>query len=235
MAYSLTDYSSTEIELNDGSRSYYYKKCYCSVELQGETIILTSHKVERNAGMQYWAIAYTDFTNPTGSANDVYVAIQAIINSYVTIPKAYLSAFDTTTQTATAINTGYAMSFSDVAMNNGVYAVGTWIQVDKSGVYNIQFSAQLENSATQDHDVDIWLVRNGANEAWTNSKVSIPSKHGGVNGHTIVAWNFVIFIDRNDIIELYWQTDSLSVYIPSIAPSHGEPETPSIILTVVEV
>lgn len=82
MAYSLTDYSSTEIELNDGSRSYYYKKCYCSVELQGEYIILTSHKVERNAGMQYWSIAYTDFTTPTGSASTVYNAIKTIIENY---------------------------------------------------------------------------------------------------------------------------------------------------------
>lgn len=82
MAYSLTDYSATEIELNDGIRNYYYKKCYCSVELQGEYIVLTSHKVENNAYRQSWTIAYTDFTTPTGTASAVYNAIKTIIENY---------------------------------------------------------------------------------------------------------------------------------------------------------
>ncbi len=72
MSYYLTDYSATEVEFNDGLRSYYYKKCYCSVELQGEYIIFTSHRVENNAFRQQWSVAYTDFTSPTGSSMDVY-------------------------------------------------------------------------------------------------------------------------------------------------------------------
>jgi len=82
MSYSLTDYSATEVELNDGLRSYYYKKCYCSVELQGEYIVFTSHKVENNAYRQSWTIAYTDFTTPTGTASAVYNAIKTIIENY---------------------------------------------------------------------------------------------------------------------------------------------------------
>ena len=82
MSYTLTDYSATEVELNDGIRSYYYKKCYCSVELQGEYIVFTSHKVEHNAFRQQWSIAYTDFTSPTGTASAVYNAIKTIIENY---------------------------------------------------------------------------------------------------------------------------------------------------------
>ena len=82
MAYSLTDYSATEVDFNDGLRSYYYKKCYCSVELQGEYIIFTSHRVENNAYRQQWSVAYTDFTSPVGSAAAVLAAIQAIIENY---------------------------------------------------------------------------------------------------------------------------------------------------------
>lgn len=82
MSYSLTDYSATEVELNDGTRSLYFKKCYCSVELQGEYIIFTSHKVENNAFRQQWSIAYTDFTTPTGSAATVLAAIKTIIENY---------------------------------------------------------------------------------------------------------------------------------------------------------
>lgn len=82
MSYYLTDYSATEIDFNDGLRSYYYKKCYCSVELQGEYIIFTSHRVENNAYRQQWSVAYTDFTSPVGSAAAVLAAIQAIIENY---------------------------------------------------------------------------------------------------------------------------------------------------------
>ena len=82
MSYSLTDYSATEVDFNDGLRSYYYKKCYCSVELQGEYIIFTSHRVENNAYRQQWSVAYTDFTSPVGSAAAVLAAIQAIIENY---------------------------------------------------------------------------------------------------------------------------------------------------------
>jgi hypothetical protein len=82
MSYYLTDYSPTEVELNDGIRSYYYKKCYCSVELQGEYIVFTSHRVENNAYRQSWTIAYTDFTSPTGSSATVLAAIKAIIENY---------------------------------------------------------------------------------------------------------------------------------------------------------
>ena len=82
MSYSLTDYSATEVEFNDGLRSYYYKKCYCSVELQGEYIIFTAHRVENNAFRQQWSVAYTDFTSPSGSAAAVLAAIEVIIHSY---------------------------------------------------------------------------------------------------------------------------------------------------------
>jgi len=82
MSYYITDYSPTEVDFNDGLRSYYYKKCYCSVELQGEYIIFTAHRVENNAFRQQWSVAYTDFTSPSGSAAAELAAIQTIIDSY---------------------------------------------------------------------------------------------------------------------------------------------------------
>jgi len=82
MSYAITDFSATELEFDDGLRSYYYKKCYCSVELQGEYIIFTAHRVENNAFRQQFSVAYTDFTTPSGSAAAVLAAIQTIIDSY---------------------------------------------------------------------------------------------------------------------------------------------------------
>jgi len=113
MSYAITDYSTTELEFNDGSRSYYYKKCYCSVELQGEYIIFTAHRVENNAFRQSWTVAYTDFTTPTGSSSAVLAAIQAIIDSYAGgstgggIPHGTASGTDTYTVSISGV-TSYA-------------------------------------------------------------------------------------------------------------------------------
>lgn len=110
MSYYLTDYSATEVEFNDGLRSYYYKKCYCSVELQGEYIIFTSHRVENNAFRQQWSVAYTDFTSPSGSSMDVYNGIKTIIENYAgggtgggSIPHGTASGTDTYTVSITGV------------------------------------------------------------------------------------------------------------------------------------
>jgi len=110
MSYAITDYSTTELEFNDGSRSYYYKKCYCSVELQGEYIVFTAHRVENNAFRQQWSVAYTDFTTPTGSSSAVLAAIQTIIDSYAgggttggSIPHGTASGTDTYTVSITGV------------------------------------------------------------------------------------------------------------------------------------
>ena len=82
MSYTLTDISDVDYTLSDGINTYTYRKCYSSVELQGEYIVLTSHKVENNAFRQQWSIGYTDFTSPTGTASAVYNAIKTIIENY---------------------------------------------------------------------------------------------------------------------------------------------------------
>ena len=102
MSYSLTDFSTTEIEFNDGLRNYYYKKCYCSVELQGDYIIFTAHRVENNAFRQSWSVLYSDFTSPSGDAGAVLAAIEVIINSYA----GGAAGVDTVTATAPITSSG---------------------------------------------------------------------------------------------------------------------------------
>jgi hypothetical protein len=102
MSYAITDFSATELEFNDGLRSYFYKKCYCSVELQGEYIIFTAHRVENNAFRQQFSVAYTDFTTPSGSSSAVLAAIQVIIDSYASGG----AGVDTVTATSPITSTG---------------------------------------------------------------------------------------------------------------------------------
>ena len=69
----------------------------------------------------------------------------------------YLNAFDTSTQTNPSASSGNAFRYNTIVDSRGVSVVsGSMIQVAHSGVYNIQFSAQLEKGSANKDDVDIW-------------------------------------------------------------------------------
>ena len=111
------------------------------------------------------------------------------------------------------------------------------VYVAALGVYNLQFSLQLENTDSQLQDVNIWLGKNGSPESNSNTLVSVPNKHGSVNGHGVAAWNFYLeYTALTDYFELYWLTDDTNVQIKHEAgfgtAPNDVPEIPSIILTV---
>jgi hypothetical protein len=101
-------------------------------------------------------------------------------------------------------------------------------------MYNLQFSAQLTNTDTTNHEVSIWLRKNGTDVASTNSYVSVPNSHGGSDGHLLPAWNFFIQLSAGDYVELMWCTDSLSVFVEATTTlsTPTRPATPSLIVTM---
>jgi len=107
---------------------------------------------------------------------------------------------------------------------------GSMIQVANSGVYNIQFSAQLEKSSANKEDVDIWLSKNGVGVPWSATTIVVE----GSSDRQVAAWNFFLSMDSNEYAELYWHSDDLNVAAIAASghavPAH--PDIPSIILTV---
>lgn len=145
---------------------------------------------------------------------------------------AYGTFYDTTTQTAAAINTAYGITFNTTDLSLGVY-VGSptsRIYVDRTSIYNIQFSAQLDNTAGGDHKVYIWLAINGTNVANSASQIQVK----GNNGYTIAAWNFVQFMKEGDYFELKWAVSDTAVQILSQAAAAPVPAIPSVLLTVTD-
>lgn len=139
---------------------------------------------------------------------------------------------DTTTQTAAAINTAYAITFNTTDISNGVY-VGTptsRIYVDRLGIYNFQFSAQLDQSSASAHDVYIWADINGTTQPNTGSKVTLV----GNNAALIAAWNFVLRLNAGDYFRLMWSTSNTACQISAAAAAAPVPAIPSVILTVTD-
>ena len=62
----------------------------------------------------------------------------------------------------------------------------------------------------------------------------MPNSHGGVNGHSIVGWNYFLELAANDYIEIWWSATSTAVslqFIPA-QTSPTRPSTASLITTM---
>jgi hypothetical protein len=151
-------------------------------------------------------------------------------------PTGYYAMYqDVNTQTIAAINTGYPIKFRTMDLSNGVSVVSdSRITFANTGIYNLQFSVQLENSATQEHDVTIWLRKNGTDVAGSAGFVAVVAKHGGVNGHVLPSWNYLLNVVAGEYYELVWSATSTSVTMPFYAAGSPPPSTASAIFTVTQ-
>lgn len=152
--------------------------------------------------------------------------------------KYYASFYDTTTQTIGSTASSYAVKMNTTAESNGVTidATRTKISVPYTGQYNVQFSLQLENADTSlINDAWIWVKLNNANMAASNTRMSIPNKHSGINGAAVAAWNFVLTLTPTDTFELWWASNSIQVSMPYSASAAGPPAMPSIPSVILSV
>lgn len=142
----------------------------------------------------------------------------------------YGTFYDTTTQTAAAINTAYGVTFNSTDLSFGV-RIGTpasRIYVDSEGVYNFQFSLQLDKISGGVGLFYLWARINGVDQ--TNSATQIRIQ--GNNAESVAAWNFVYKMTAGDYLELMWAVDTTDITIQTFAAAPPVPGIPSAILTV---
>jgi len=143
------------------------------------------------------------------------------------------SFYDTTTFVPAAINTAYAITFDTSVIENSIYRGSTTsrIYVTNAGVYNFQFSAQLDNTSGGDHAIYIWFRVNGTDIANSASQVRLR----GNNGELLAAWNIFLSMAAGDYFELMYSVDDTAVRILAQAAVSPVPAIPSVILTVNQV
>ncbi len=149
-------------------------------------------------------------------------------------PINYGQFYDTTTQTAAAINTAYAMQFNTSSSKYGVYidpADSTRIKVTRPAVYNMQFSLQLDKTAGGVGLFWVWGRINGNNIANSASEVRIQ----GNNAELFVAANLFVSMSDGDYFQLMWAVDDTTVQIQSKVAAGVVPGIPSVILTMTQV
>lgn len=136
-------------------------------------------------------------------------------------------------QTAT-INTATLMTLNTTDFSNQVSITSSEITVQNAGIYNLQFSAQFQNTDTAFQDVYIWLQQNGVDISGSTGFVSIPNRHAGMDGHAIVGWNYFLSMEANDYVEIYWSITNAAVSIQHLAASGSptKPSTQSVVATM---
>lgn len=153
-------------------------------------------------------------------------------NAFTSGRARYGSFYDTTTQTAAVINTAYAMTFNATDLSYGVF-IGTptsRVYVDSAGIYNIQFSAQIDKTSAPVGLIWIWLRVNGVDVANSATQIRIQ----GNNDESVAAWNFLSKLNAGDYFQLMWSVDDTDIRIQALPAAAPAPAIPSVILTVTD-
>ena len=143
----------------------------------------------------------------------------------------YGSFYDDQIQTNPVANVQREMKFRNTFEAHNVSIVSdSQITVAYAGVYNIQFSAQLDKTDSGEDHVDIWLRYNGADVAWSNTRMTMPKN----DAKLVAAWNFVLTMDAGSYAQIMWLSDdaSMRLYAEAAGTSPVHPAIPSVILTV---
>jgi hypothetical protein len=141
----------------------------------------------------------------------------------------YLSAYHTSSILPTQ-NVSGSFIYSTVITSSGITInSGSRITFANTGIYNIQFSAQMY-TPTNNTDVYIWFKRNGVNIVNSATQVDI-----GTSNYGVVAWNFVDTFTSGSYVEIAYQSDESTTQFQYISAAGNIPAIPSIIVTVTQV
>jgi len=173
----------------------------------------------------------------TGTASFATSASYALTSSYANNGVTNLSVgtfYDTTTQTILS-GASASITLNTPVINDGISVVSnSRITVTRTGIYNLQFSAQLSSPAGGSPDVHIWLRKNGINVANSNTGVVMQNS----NQKQVAAWNFVESLIAGDFLELvaYLNGGSSVLFLAEAAgPTNGGVGVPSTIVTMTQI
>jgi hypothetical protein len=155
---------------------------------------------------------------------------------YTTGSFGFYGAFCSTgSQTNPIPNVSRSMQLETTELSDGVSIVsGSRITVAHPGVYNLQFSAQLEKTDNGIDTVYIWFKKNGTNVPRSTTSLDVLKQAGG-SGRFVAAWNYVENLVANDYIEIIWQSDDINMQLAFDPASGNYPSIPSVIATLTQV
>jgi hypothetical protein len=147
---------------------------------------------------------------------------------------------DDTNQLHTSLDTPKAMELNSSDFYNGIviqndgFGRPTIIKIPSAGIYNLQFSAQLNRtSGVSLAKTSIWFRQNGVDILNSNTHVDLI----GSTKYLVASWNTFLDCQAFDEIQMMWSVSSLSITLIAEAPDLvvPHPATPSLIVTISKI
>lgn len=148
------------------------------------------------------------------------------------------SFYDTTTQSVTSgqvkameLNTTDTDTTYGFSITNNALSRPTRITASNTGVYNLQFSAQLNRTTGgQPKQIDIWIRVNETDIPNSNTGITMQANDGKI----VAAWNFFVKLNAGQYVEIMWtQNDAIDILAEVAGVNY--PATPSVIATINQV
>jgi hypothetical protein len=171
--------------------------------------------------------------SPTNGLGQVTISSTSGGGGFNTATGSYGSFYDTTTQTNPVANIYRSMSLNTTDITNGVFISGstnpfnTYIKTQNAGVYNIQFSAQVDKTDGGTDDIVIWLRKNGIDLTDTATTLTLPTN----NSKVVAAWNWFVNSAANDYYQIIWYSADTDLRLLAEPAGGGHPGIPSLIVT----
>ena len=165
-------------------------------------------------------------------------------NTATPTPSGYYGAWqDSSSQSAAVNNVGYAMIFGVIDYENQVRIVSdgtnlTRITFDNTGIYNLNFSVQIQNTDNAEHDVTIWIRKNGVDVFGSAGYITVPKRRStgaGLEGHTVAGWNYLLSVIGGDYYQIMWSTtNAANVTLQYYSAGNPPPSTASTLAIVTQ-
>jgi hypothetical protein len=170
----------------------------------------------------------------TGEVNVTNIDVLSGKVPFTTITNRAYAAFSDITDQTGSISAATAVKFgtTDVA-GAGITMVTdgtnlTRLTFAAAGTYMVAPGLQLANSDTADHDVTVWLARNGTNVARSATKVTVPKATDG--GNTVLQIMFYVTVTAGQYVQVLWLPENVAVTIDHTAAGAIAPAIPSSII-----
>lgn len=142
--------------------------------------------------------------------------------------------FDTGNQVSTQANYEYIMQVSTVDFERYITLEdNTKFRVQRAGLYDLQFSAQFDNTDGGGNSAAavVYIKKNGTAVPDSSGKVSLTTN----SREHIIGWNYFLQLSANDYVELAWVTNTAGINLVSNTTISPAPSIPSLIVTMTQV
>lgn len=154
-------------------------------------------------------------------------------------PRLFYGVFTSnTTQTCLTSNNATPIKYNSTQFASGHEIVtynavaNSALQANFAGLYNYQFSLQVQSSTASKQSIWIWARKNGTDIPASGSQLTVESN----GGNLVPSWNFVVSMAAGDKFQLMWATDAHDkISVVSLANTAFCPTIPSVIMTVSEI